>query len=229
MPGGAHRGWQPQAGGTRPTGAAAGSMLAPCWLHAGKRTLPLPCGSLVSLPPLKVNSPAQLVLGLLPGLRVLQAAGGTGQQQWEACRHVLATANGVAAGRRLGGGRPCGTTTYTSSPQKPPPHSEVTLSSPSTVAAGWGQSGEAWCQQGPTGGSTGGSVGCRRLRQLRRRIPIPARRDAPFSANSKSAANTHSSRSWPLGPRARPRPGGPPAAAPRPTCCGKSRASGGPG
>lgn len=35
-------------------------------------TTPLPWGSLVSLPPLKVNSPAQLVLGLLPGLRVLQ-------------------------------------------------------------------------------------------------------------------------------------------------------------
>lgn len=33
---------------------------------------PLPLGPVVSVPPLKVNRPAQVVLGLVPGLRVIR-------------------------------------------------------------------------------------------------------------------------------------------------------------
>lgn len=92
-------------------------------------TTPLPWGSLVSLPPLKVNSPAQLVLGLFPGLRVLRAARG----QWLAVRAEW------PAGQQLRGQGPAielvRRCTHTSSPQKPPFQLLVTLSSPSTVAA----------------------------------------------------------------------------------------------
>lgn len=99
-------------------------------LAATPLTTPLPWGSLVSLPPLKVNSPAQLVLGLFPGLRVLRAA----------CEQWLAVRAGRPAGQQLRGQGPPGVAlvrrwTHTSSPQKPPFQLLVTLSSPSTVAA----------------------------------------------------------------------------------------------